>query len=265
MKERLTQEEVHKYWTDQARKLGQDSAASWSDTRAIDLEIREIKGFLSAGDKVLDVGCANGYSTVQLGLDQKLFIRGLDYVPEMVQEARARLASIKDRTQAAIEFDVGDATALDEPTGVYDKVVVIRVLINLTTWERQVQALKECARVLKPGGLLLLSEATVQGWQRLNRLRLEWGLDEIPVPSFNLYVDQEALVASAEPELEVLETRNFSSSYFVATRVLKPLLIRALQLDLDAADPDMEWNRLASQLPSCGDYGTQKLFVFRRR
>ena len=33
---------------------------------------------------------------------------------------------------------------------------------------------------------------------------------------------------------------------------------------IDAADPRMEWNRWFSQLPSWGDYGTQKLFVFQK-
>jgi hypothetical protein len=31
------------------------------------------------------------------------------------------------------------------------------------------------------------------------------------------------------------------------------------------ADPEIEWNRFFSQLPEWGDYGTQKLFVFRKR
>jgi len=51
----------------------------------------------------------------------------------------------------------------------------------------------------------------------------------------------------------------------VGTRVLKPLLIRALGADIDVADPNMEWNRWCAQLPSCGDYGVQKLFIMMKR
>jgi hypothetical protein len=47
--------------------------------------------------------------------------------------------------------------------------------------------------------------------------------------------------------------------------VLKPLLARATGLNVDAADPLMEWNRWFASLPPAGDYGTQKLFVFRKR
>jgi hypothetical protein len=61
------------------------------------------------------------------------------------------------------------------------------------------------------------------------------------------------------------EISNFSSTYFVGTRVLKPLLAGAIGNGVDPARAEMEWNRFFSLLPTAGDYGTQKLFVFRRR
>ncbi len=45
---------------------------------------------------------------------------------------------------------------------------------------------------------------------------------------------------------------------------MQPLLIQALGMKIAVADPNMEWNRWFAQLPACGDYGTQKLFVFRK-
>jgi SAM-dependent methyltransferase len=153
---------------------------------------------------------------------------------------------------------------LKEPDASYDKVTAIRVIINLGEWERQRAALLECARVVRPGGLLLLSEATVQGWQRLNKLRREWGLPDIPMPPFNRYLDQDAVVAALSPRLELVGIADFASTYYVGTRVLKPLLARALGASVDVADPEAEWNRWCAQLPAWGDYGTQKLFVFRK-
>lgn len=230
----------------------------------IELEIREIIRHLSDGDRVLDVGCANGYSTVQFACQRRVEVRALDYIPEMVNEARLRAASMADAFVGRVEFDVGDATELKEPDEAYDKVVAIRVVINLSEWERQRVALMECARVVRPGGLLLLSEATIQGWQRLNKLRREWGLSDIPMPPFNQYLDQDAVVQTLSPHLQLVEIADFASSYYVGTRVLKPLLIRALAADLDVADPEAEWNRWCAQLPAWGDYGTQKLFVFKK-
>lgn len=44
------------------------------------------------------------------------------------------------------------------------------------------------------------------------------------------------------------------------THSLVPTIESVLRQDY----PNMEWNRWFAQLPSWGDYGTQKLFVFRK-
>ena len=260
----LTQSEVYEYWNKQAHEHGQSPSASWSDHRVIEMEIAEITKYLVDGDQVLDVGCANGYSSVQFACARRIRLRGVDYIPKMIEEARTRLGGMKDKVVGSLEFEVGDITQLKEPSNFYDKVIVVRVLINLGHWERQLTGLRECIRVLKPGGLLLLSEATLQGWRRLNGLRAEWGLDDIPMPPFNQYVDQDQVVSAVRSQAELLEISNFASTYYVGTRVLKPLLAKATPAPVSVADPDAEWNRWFSQLPQGGDYGTQKLFVFRK-
>lgn len=260
----LTQSEVYEYWNKQAHEHGQSPSASWSDHCVIEMEIAEISKHLADGDRVLDAGCANGYSSVQFASARRIQLRGVDYIPKMVEEARERIAALQDKLAGSVEFEVGDITQLKEPSDYYDKVVVVRVLINLGNWERQLSGLRECVRVLKPGGLLLLSEATLQGWRRLNALRAEWGLEDIPMPPFNQYVDQDQLIAAIRSKAELLELSNFASTYYVGTRLLKPLLAQATHAPVSVADPNAEWNRWFSQLPQAGDYGTQKLFVFRK-
>ena len=163
-----------------------------------------------------------------------------------------------------LEFRVGDIQSLEFAGASFDAVVATRVIINLPSWDEQLLALRECLRVLRSGGVLLLSEATEQGWRRLNALRAEWGLADIPMPSFNLYLDEERVLDELADELTVEQISNFASSYYVATRVLKPLLAARAEAAIDVADPDAEFNRWAALLPPAGDYGTQKLFVLRR-
>jgi SAM-dependent methyltransferase len=265
MTEKYSIERIRAFWTQQAIEHRESPAASWSDHPVIDMEIREIVKRLSDGDRVLDIGCANGYSTLQFASHKKVNVRGVDYVPEMIEAACGRLSQVQDELLGTVDFAVEDITNLGESAEDYDKVVVIRVIINLGTWNRQMLGLRESARVLKKGGILLLSEATLQGWHRLNSFRAEWGMPPIPVPPFNQYLDQERVVEAVSTELELCEVLNFASTYFVGTRVLKPLLIQALGIDMDVADPGMEWNRWFAQLPPAGDYGTQKLFVFRKK
>lgn len=265
MADRLSPDEIREYWRGQAVAHGQSPAASWSDVPAITLEARQIVQRLDDGDRVLDIGCGNGYSTLLYAVEKRVFVRGIDYIPEMIAEARRRAEAMGARSVGRVQFDIGNVTALDEPSDAYDKVVAIRVLINLADWSTQRSALNQCVRVLKTGGSLLLSEATLQGWRNLNAFRQEWRLPSIPMPPFNHYLDQELVVDALSPVCELVELVNFSSTYFVGTRVLKPVLAQALGIDLDVANPDMEWNRWFAQLPAWGDYGTQKLFVFRKR
>jgi len=264
MQTRFSNEEIRRFWTDQAVKHPGRPAASWSDTQVIEKEIGEIGSRLNDGDRVLDVGCANGYSTFNYARQKKIDIRGIDYIPEMISQAKERLVPDDVTLLGSVEFAVGDALALSEKSASFDKAISTRVIINLPKWEMQRVALHELARVLRPGGILLLSEATLQGWQKLNQFREEWGLSPIPMPGFNLYLDEEEVIREMASELRLLELVNFASTYYIGTRLIKPLLIKALNAKVDAADPNSEWNRWFASMPSAGDYGTQKLFVFER-
>lgn len=265
MSEGMSFEEIRGYWTAQAEEHGQSQAASWSDIHAIELEIRVISGYLSDGDRVLDVGCANGYSTAQYARAKSVNVLGIDYIPEMIRHAQARAATLgKENLRGKVAFEVGTIFDLSRFENQYDKTILTRVVINLGEWEQQREALRQCALTLKRDGILIMSEATLQGWTNMNLLRKEWELEEIPMPPFNNYID-ERLVAGAVLELELCDIVNFSSTYFVGTRVLKPLMAAAQGRHELAKNPEMHWNRLFAQMPAWGDYGTQKLFIMKRR
>jgi SAM-dependent methyltransferase len=259
----VTPEEIKKFWSEQARIHGESPSASWSDHRVIELEIDAIGACLEPGDRLLDAGCANGYSSARYAALGARTV-GIDYVPEMVKLADSRRKTLAPDVAERLEFRIGDITSLEFEDGSFDTVVSTRVIINLPVWSDQLQGLRECGRVLRHGGVLLLSEATEQGWQRLNTLRREWGLEDIPMPPFNLYLDQKRLLEAVAGDFAVEDVVDFASSYYVATRVLKPLLASRAEVAVDVADPDAEFNRWAAALPPAGDYGTQKLFILRR-
>jgi len=249
---------IKSYWTDQATRHGVDPAASWTDRPMIELEIRTIGAHLQPGDRVLDVGCANGFSTIRYARDRGVDITGVDYVAAMIDQAHANLAADVTAPRDRVDFVVGNALALNDGDGTYDKVVTTRMLINLGDWDHQRRALHELARVTRAGGTLLLSEATAQGFTAMNAAREEWGLPAIPLKPFNLYLDEALVVDELAPRATHIEVVDFSSSYFFGTRVLKPLLGAALGVDVPA---DSAWNRFFAALPPFGAVGMQRLFV----
>ena len=262
----LDPDEIAAFWTAQAEEHGLDPASSWSDWRAIELEIAAISRYIEPGMALLDAGCATGYSTVCFARADGVRVLGIDYIEAMIALAEQRRTTMPDEIADRLEFRVGDVRTLEGiPDVAFDVVITTRVLINLSTAQEQGNAIRALGRRVRPGGLLLLSEAVVDGWERLNALRREWGLPDIGMPSFNLYLEANAVVTAAGDDFVLERVEDFASSYFVATRVLKPILAQAAHSDVDVADPNAEFNRWASLLPAAGDYGTQKLFVLRKR
>ena len=72
-------------------------------------------------------------------------------------------------------------------------------------------------------GFFLFSEATVRGWNNLNKMRREWDLNDIPMPGFNNYHDEQQVIEALRTKIDLVELVNFASTYYVGTRVLKPL------------------------------------------
>jgi ubiquinone/menaquinone biosynthesis C-methylase UbiE len=80
---------------------------------------------------------------------------GVDISPAMLDRARRRL----DRAHNEIELRQMDVTALDFPDRFFDAAVATFLFCTLPA-ELQIPALKELARVVKPGGTIRLLEYT---------------------------------------------------------------------------------------------------------
>jgi ubiquinone/menaquinone biosynthesis C-methylase UbiE len=96
---------------------------------------------------VVDVGCGPGHVAGYLHA-RGVEARGLDLSPAMVEQARERFPDVP--------FETGDVTAISAPDGAWAAAVAFYSLIHLPR-EEMVVALRELRRVLRPGGLLLVS------------------------------------------------------------------------------------------------------------
>ena len=103
-----------------------------------------------AGDTILDVGCGPGELLLSL-LRKGFDARGVDISPGMVEEARALLA-VNGFT--ADRVSLGDIERIGFPDASFNVLVAAGVI---EYQRRDDEALAEMARVLKPGGLLLLN------------------------------------------------------------------------------------------------------------
>jgi ubiquinone/menaquinone biosynthesis C-methylase UbiE len=94
-----------------------------------------------------DLGCGPGQ--VARYLHQRgIAVCGVDLSPGMVKRAR--------QLTPGIDFHQGDMTALDMPDGSWAGIAAFYAIVNLPPSDVK-QALREMHRVLRPGGVLLLT------------------------------------------------------------------------------------------------------------
>jgi ubiquinone/menaquinone biosynthesis C-methylase UbiE len=116
-----------------------------------DRAVRVALAVAPAPARVLDVGSGTGYALRQLAaaLPGAQELTGVDAAPDMVRVARE---ASDDRR---VRFIQGAAEDLPLPDAAVDLVISTT---SFDHWEDQAAGLAECARVLTPGGHLVLSD-----------------------------------------------------------------------------------------------------------
>ncbi len=109
------------------------------------------------GLRVLEIGCGNGVGAelllTRFGASE---VHAFDLDEKMVARAQRRLLPFGPERAKVYR---GDASHINAPDHSYDAVVNFAVLHHIPDWQA---ALREIARVLKPGGLFLFEDVTKQ-------------------------------------------------------------------------------------------------------
>jgi ubiquinone/menaquinone biosynthesis C-methylase UbiE len=219
----MTKDHIKDYWESQGQTYGESHWASWGDNLMIDLEIDNIGKHIKDGDRVLDIGCANGHATFRQAESHKLAsITGVDFAANMV--ATAQKTKQQKGLGDGVSFMVGDVRSLQFPDNTFDVAYTTRVLINLPTWEQQKQGIAECIRVVKRNGTIVLSEGFWEPLMLLNAMRALKNLPPLVEHDFNRYLKCSVL----EAHLHKLGLRylieDFSSIYYLGSRFLRELV-----------------------------------------
>lgn len=212
---------IKEFWDQQAINHKSSHVASWGDNFAIELEIENISKYITKGDVVLDVGCANGYSTFRMLERKPSKIVGVDFSEQMIHfahEANEGTGDVKPH------FEVGDIRTLNFENESFDVVYTTRVLINLPNWAEQVQGMEECLRVCKKGGKVIFSEAFWEPLVLLNSLRALKQLPPLVEHDFNRYLKQSKLNSYLKEKKLKYEVIEFSSIYYLGSRFLRELV-----------------------------------------
>jgi len=169
---------------------------------------------IQPGATVLEVGCGTG--DVALAARERAgsggSVHGIDPSPEMIAVAREKAV----RAGVAVDFQVGVIEALAFPDASFD-VVLSSLMMHHLPGDLKRRGLAEIARVLKPGGRLLIVDfkrPTTRMARALITLLFHGALRE-GVQDFSTLVEQTGFT-----EVQVGDLR-FGALGFVAGRVAK--------------------------------------------
>lgn len=210
------------------------------------LEIDEALRYIPVGQRILDVGCGNGYSSA-IFAKQAEHIVAIDFSEAMIARATREYGNVPNVT-----FEVRDVLApLPYAAASFGVAVAQRCLINLASWENQQRAIENIARVIRPGGLFVMQEGSRQGRLALNQLRQSMGLQAMPDVPFNTDFDEEKLWPFLRRHFEIVDVRRYGL-YDVIARVVHPLLVAPAEPSYEAKINDIA-RKIAGTSDAAGD------------
>jgi SAM-dependent methyltransferase len=207
------------FWDKQAVSVADETAVNIHDPEQREIEFDFLLQQLRPGERVLEVGCGNGYSTSRFR-PHTGHVDAFDYSEAMVRRAKSTFGESNNR----FFHDNVLAPQLLAPDG-YDLVICVRVLINLRDLHEQKRALANIADAVKTGGRLLLLEGFRDGFEALNRVRAGTGLPPLTPAPINFYSSISELLDDLPPGLDIPLQVFDTGWYDYLTRIVYPVLI----------------------------------------
>ena len=198
-----------------------------------------LKKYISKGDRVLEVGAGAGrFTQILAGLDTQITVADISRVQ---LDLNKRFALQYKFTQAVVSWQQVDICAMTcfEP-GSYECVVAYGGPLSYAMDQRDL-ALSECLRVLKPGGLLLLSVMSLWGTAHA-ALK---GVLRLPAATNQKIIQTGDISPTTFPE-----RKNNFMHMFRASELLKWLEKRGLMILEKSASNciSLKWNETLTQI-----------------
>ncbi|MGE3248559.1 MAG: class I SAM-dependent methyltransferase [Beijerinckiaceae bacterium] len=254
--------EIRSYWNERA---GDASTATTEDVHLRVLEretlIAQLKRLgCNENSRVIDLGCGDGQTIFAIAKAFGCEAHGQDYAEGMVELAKRRL---KEHPVAKVSFSVGDIRKSGETFAgqTFDFVLTDRVLINLEKTDIQFDTITQIAKLVHKGGYYLCIENFVEGNDRLNAIRETFGLPPIQIRWHNHFFNEADFEAHARKHFAGIERIDFSSAYYLATRVVYSKMCAIENLKIDYLHPVHE---LSAKLPATGNFSPIVLYVLQR-
>jgi ubiquinone/menaquinone biosynthesis C-methylase UbiE len=186
------------FWNERPKTQVDVKKVNIDDLVQRDLEKDFIMKHLKPSDKILEVGCGNGFFTTFLR-EHVEWVDAFDYAENMITQAKLIYG---EKNNKFFHNNLLEPKNIDQQ---YDVVVCIRVLINLRDVVEQKLAVSKMLSWVKPGGKLLLIEGFKEGFDNLNNLRVSAKIEPLKPAAINFYSHKEEILASVPGDYSIVD------------------------------------------------------------
>lgn len=102
--------------------------------------------------RALEIGCGAGFTSAHIATRYNMAVEGTDIDPDAIKVAGKKNAGARN-----IHFEIADAGLLPYQDSSFNLIVVQNVLHHVADWRK---ASDEAVRVLRPGGLFIVTDIT---------------------------------------------------------------------------------------------------------
>ena len=237
-----TYQNVKNFWENEGKRIGDSPFATIRDHYFRKIEVKEIINFFKKKkiDKLLDIGCGNGFSTLHFSRLAKNII-GIDYSKKLIKNAKNLLK--KNNTKKIlkeysynltpnsknIEFEEGNILDLGKYEKKFNAAICCRVLINLPSKKMQSEAIKNLSNSMKKGSYIFMTEVVGKYHKLLSRYRVASGLSPLETYWHNLYLDEIFFKDACKKHgLKIIKKIKYGE-YQIVSKVIYPKFVQPLQ------------------------------------
>jgi len=148
---------IQEYYSARAKDYDRQKSRTWGSPKGFGDEVSDVllATFVGFKDKlVLEIGVGSGRNALPLLEEAKLRLVGLDLSREMLEQARAKASSFKQR----FDLVLGDADHMPFVNSVFDAIVCMS---TMHYFESKEEILGKLSKTLVGGGILAYGDLTV--------------------------------------------------------------------------------------------------------
>lgn len=244
---------------------------------SLELHRRMLARFIQRGARVLEIGAGPGRFTIELvDLEATVVVSDVSTVQLALNEAKVADAGRDHAVEDRLVLDIRDLSAFGDDS--FDAVVAYGGPISYA-FERAEEALGECLRVTRPGGVLLASVMTTLGTMRLFLPTVVNEIDTFGIDVTEKVIRTGDLRHTPDPHAHRCRMFRWRELEDMFSRLPCTLKAASASNATSAGDPDaldrlagnaewwdrfLDWEEELAQEPGALDGGTHTIFVLER-